>query len=414
VDREAYKIRDSDIGREMKIGFVLDDSLDPPDGVQQYVLTISSELKRRGHIVHFLVGQTSREDIENVHSLAKNVKVPFNKNVIRTPFSYDHHALLNLLEKEQFDILHVQMPYSPLFAGKLIELAKRMDIKIVGTFHIAPYSSFEKHSNTLLSLVNSNTLKLFDKIISVSTVAQEFAKKSAGIDSVVIPNAIDIEAFEAAASGGSVGAVGGSGSGGLSSAGADSGAAELPSEQKTILFLGRLVKRKGAEELLLALEYAVKCGLIGKDVKVLIAGAGPMKTALEEYSLNIPLDIEFLGFISEQDKPALLASPNVAVFPSISGESFGIVLLEAIAAGAKVVLAGDNPGYKSTLEGIDCFFNPNDAIEFATSIRRALYDKNYIQKIHLEQKAHIQMYDVKRVTDEIIEVYESVCRDLCL
>jgi phosphatidylinositol alpha-mannosyltransferase len=406
----------------MKIGFVLDDSLDPPDGVQQYVLTISSELKRRGHVVHFLVGQTSREDIENVHSLAKNVKVPFNKNVIRTPFSYDQRALLNLLGKEQFDILHVQMPYSPLFAGKLIELAKRMGIKIVGTFHIAPYSSLEKHSNTLLSLVNSNTLKLFDKIISVSTVAQEFAKKSAGIDSVVIPNAIDIEAFEKAASEGSAGArmlrrvlPGSSGSGAVSGgrrpagfAGVD--LAALPSAQKTILFLGRLVKRKGAEELLLALEYAVKCGLIGKDVKVFIAGAGPMKTALEEYALNIPLDIEFLGFINEHDKPALLASPNVAVFPSISGESFGIVLLEAIAAGAKVVLAGDNPGYKSTLDGIDCFFNPSDTIEFAGSIRHALYDKEYIQKIHEEQKAHIKMYDVKRVTDEIIEVYESVCR----
>ena len=105
----------------MKIALVLDDSLDKPDGVQQYVLTLGSWLTSQKHEVHYLVGATSRKDIPNVHSLSANMRVRFNKNRASMPMIANRKAIRALTEKEKFDVLHVQMPYSPLLAGKIID-----------------------------------------------------------------------------------------------------------------------------------------------------------------------------------------------------------------------------------------------------------------------------------------------------
>ena len=109
--------------KRLKIGFVLDDSLDVPDGVQQYVLTVGAWMKGQGHDVHYLVGQTDRNDIPNVHSMSKNIKVRFNKNRMTMPLPTSVKAIAAILQREQFDILHVQMPYSPFMAGRLIKAA---------------------------------------------------------------------------------------------------------------------------------------------------------------------------------------------------------------------------------------------------------------------------------------------------
>lgn len=104
----------------MKIGFVLDDSLDKTDGVQQYIITLGSWLAKQGHNVHYLVGETHRDDIPNIHSLSKNIAVRFNKNRMSMPLKADKSKIVKLLNDEQFDIIHVQMPYSPLMAGFVV------------------------------------------------------------------------------------------------------------------------------------------------------------------------------------------------------------------------------------------------------------------------------------------------------
>ena len=104
----------------MKIGFVLDDTLDTADGVQQYVLLVGGWLKRQGHDVHYLVGHSTRKDVDNIHSLARNVRVSFNKNRLSVPLPASTRAIKNLLKAEKFDVLHIQMPFSPFLAGKII------------------------------------------------------------------------------------------------------------------------------------------------------------------------------------------------------------------------------------------------------------------------------------------------------
>ncbi len=94
----------------LKIGFVLDDSLDSTDGVQQYMLTMGRWLQKKGHEVHYLVGHTRRPDIANIHSLSRNITVRFNQNRMSIPLGASRRHIKQVLMREQFDVLHVQMP----------------------------------------------------------------------------------------------------------------------------------------------------------------------------------------------------------------------------------------------------------------------------------------------------------------
>jgi len=105
------------MNKKLKIGLLLDDTLDTPDGVQQYVLCLGGWLTNQGHEVHYLVGASKREDIKHLHSIANNIRVRFNKNRLSIPLPTSRSAIRNLLDELQLDVLHVQMPYSPLFAG---------------------------------------------------------------------------------------------------------------------------------------------------------------------------------------------------------------------------------------------------------------------------------------------------------
>src|SRR5690606_5660472 len=121
--------------------------------------------------------------------------------------------------------------------------------------------------------------------------------------------------------------------------------ASAPKDGYTLVFLGRLVERKGCLEFLKAAEVL----FVNKvPIKVLIGGTGPELEQLKAWVQRKKMSevVEFCGFIEEADKPNFLAQATVAVFPSLGGESFGIVLLEAMAAGSQVVIGGDNPGYR--------------------------------------------------------------------
>src|SRR4051812_3995826 len=109
----------------LKIGLVLDTSLDPTDGVQQYVISVGEWLRGRGHDVHYLVGQTARHDLPNVHSLARNIGVVFNGNRTTIPLPTSRRKLRRFLDRQRFDVLHVQTPHSPFMSQRLILVADK-------------------------------------------------------------------------------------------------------------------------------------------------------------------------------------------------------------------------------------------------------------------------------------------------
>ena len=368
--------------KPLKIGFVLDDSLDKPDGVQQYVLSMGEWLKRQGHEVHYLVSTTTRSDVGTIHNLGRFVRVRFNGNGMGTPLPASARHIRRLLATEKFDVLHVQVPYSPFLAHKVIMSAPSMTA-IVGTFHILPNTRLAAVATKMLGLWLRRSLKRFDQMFSVSPAAQEFAKDTFGVDSTVLPNVIDYPRFAEAE--------------------------PFESAHPTILFLGRLVPRKGCMTLLQALVDLKSDGLL-PACRVLICGKGPLMSELTEYAKAQQLDmVEFTGFVSEEDKPRYYATADVAVFPSTGGESFGIVLLEAMASGRAVVLAGDNPGYHSVMhERPEQLIAPGDHRHLAEKISGYLQNNDGRRQAAAWGKTYAAGFDVQSVGRRLLTSYRSI------
>jgi phosphatidyl-myo-inositol alpha-mannosyltransferase len=174
----------------MNIAFVFDDTLDNPDGVQQYIFALSEYLIANKHTVHFLVGETKRTDLKNIYSLSKNIRVKFNGNVVGTPLPASKQKIKSLINELNIDVIHVQMPYSPLLAGRVIKCVSP-DTGVIGTFHVFPQSKFEAFLSKALTIVNRTTLKKFDEFIAVSKVAKQASHiKNRNIS--IIPNPIDL------------------------------------------------------------------------------------------------------------------------------------------------------------------------------------------------------------------------------
>lgn len=367
----------------MKIGFVFDDSLDRTDGVQQYLLTLGVWLQSQGHEVHYLVGETNRTDLKNVHSLSKNLQVKFNKNRLTIPKSANKKQIKDLLAKERFDVIHVQMPYSPLLSGRIID-ALPSKTRLVGTFHIVPYSKLQKLGSRLLGKIEQRRLKRFDAMVSVSEAAQHFAKKYFKAETEVLPNVIDLTRFKVVPK------------------------KRILNSQITIVFLGRLVERKGADRLIRAVSHIP--APTTDNVLVKIGGKGPLEPKLRQLTKDLKVEhkVQFEGFVAEESKADFLASGDIAVFPSSGGESFGIILLEAMATGASAVLAHPNEGYSEVMSGSEsALIQTSDVEEFARVLAELITDANKRNAMIKEQSKIVRKYDVNIIGPRLLSIYKD-------
>ncbi|MDQ3065161.1 MAG: glycosyltransferase family 4 protein [bacterium] len=368
----------------MKIGIVLDDTLDKTDGVQQHVLTVGKWLSQQGHEVHYLVADTIRTDIANIHSLGRFIGLKFNKNNVRTPLPGNRRKIKKLLDQENFDVLHIQLPYSPFLAKQVIRYAKP-ETALIGTFHILPASRLHGYSNSLLRAILGKSLKRFDRIFAVSEPAVHFARKAYGVASEYLPNPIDVDMFR---TGKPIG--------------------KYDKRKLNIVFLGRLVARKGVLQLIDA--YNNLPDEVASKTRLLICGKGPLRfKARKRASTN--KNIEFTGFVSEKEKPNYLASADIAVFPSLGAESFGLVLVEAMAAGASVVVGGNNAGYSSILGAQPyLLFDPNDTKAFSEHLSMFITDEKLRQRMYKWQQEIVGQYDISVVGPKLLKAYKEELR----
>ncbi len=370
----------------MKIGIVFDDSLDRPDGVQQYIKTIGRWLQEQSHTVHYLVGESDpllNLDL-TVYSLSKNFGISGNQNILTLPMPADKEKISNLLEKEQYDVLHVQMPYNPLLSGRVIN-ATPDDTRVVGTFHIVGASWFENYGSKALSIAQRKSLRRFDQIVSVSEAAKEFSERYFGIETTVIPNAVDIKKFKYGKK-----------------------LKKFDDGTQNIVFMNRHVKRKGCEYLIDAVHWLDNRKMF-ENRRLIICSKGPLTEKLElkakQYGLSEK--VVFEGFIAEEVKPDYLATADLAVYPSTGGESFGIVLIEAMASGA-LTLGGDNPGYKTVLgDRPELLIDPTDTETFARRIDELLSDKSRAKELVEWQTEEVQKYDVDTVGKKLEKLYNG-------
>lgn len=370
--------------RPLNIAYVFDGNFTAGEGVPNYVETLGSYFSGQGHSVSFLVGKSDSLD-QRVHSLGRTISVHFNGNRVDVPLLVSKAHVNQLLNSVKPDILHIQMPYSPILAGHFIQQAAP-DVGIVATFHIFPKSKLTTVGSRLLSLVTGASRRKLDYLASVSASAQSFAKSAFHIESEIIPCPIDLERF---AEGRKL--------------------AEYDDGKINILFLGRLVERKGCQYLLDAINALEEPSKI--RIRVLIAGKGPLLAQLQDQTVKSGLDqiVRFLGFIKETDKPNLFASADIAVFPSIGGESFGIVLIEAMASNAGVVIGGDNTGYRDVLnKDSSVLFDPKDVTRLSEKLSYLISNKQARDKIHVSQQQLVKNCDISVIGPRWLDIYESV------
>lgn len=354
----------------MTIGYILDDSLDRADGVQQAVLTIGEYMRKQGHDVHYIVAQTIRSDIPNVHSVGTYWQLQFNGNSVRTPKPASKNAITHLFQTVSFDVLHVQMPYSPLLAGRVLSYAPD-HIPVFSTFHILPYNSMSSFGTKMLGIVQKRRLKSFAERYAVSNPALQFMQQAFDCKGSVLPNPVDWEFFH--------------------------GARPVASDtKKHVVFVGRFEERKGVSELVRA--YAGLSNELKSASKLIMCGKGPLHEEVSQLAHDLHVSIELPGFVTEAQKAAYLAGATIAVFPSISGESFGIVLVEAMSAGAEVTLGGNNPGYSSVLGAWpESLFDPKDTERFTKTLERFLTDAKLRDRVGSLQHSAAKLYDIKEV-----------------
>lgn len=372
----------------LKIAIVIDDSLDSTAGVQQYVMAVGRWMSEAGHTVHYLTSETKRTDIPNIYSLAPKIKANFNGNTGGgTPLPMSTRRAKKINTEQKYDVLHIQMPYSPFLAGKLIKTSPSTTA-VVGTFHIFPESNLVAVATSVLGLYLKRQLKRFDSFISVSSVANKFSEKTFKIESAIIPNMFDIRDF-------------------------DISPKKSDSKTITIVYLGRLVPRKGPKELLEAINYIKSNNLTNVNFRVVIGGRGSMLEQLKQYSNDHGLNdnISFAGFVAEEDKGVFLNKGDISVFPSTGGESFGISLLEAMAATSGTVIAGDNEGYKTVMGDLsEQLVDPKNIKAFAELLVAHIKDKSARDEAMKRQRNHVKQYDRDVVCKEIEATYYDALR----
>ena len=372
--------------RKLKIGLVVDDTIDKPDGVQQYVLALGKWFTEQGHEVHYIVGESHRADLPNVHSIARNVAVTFNGNRLTIPLPVPRRKIRNLLDQLNLDVIHVQSPHSPFMAQRVI-LEAAPTMPVVATFHILPYSWAANSGMYVLAWLLRPSLRRINIMFAVTAGAQEFIRKTCRLQTPILPNTLALRPFQQAKG------------------------YERYADKLTIVYLNRLVPRKGAMQLVRAISYIRDHRLYDEPFRVVICGKGeetePLQLYIEEEQLNDVITLE--GFVSEANKPRFLASADIAVYPSTGGESFGIVLLEGMAASKGAVLAGDNPGYACVMQPHpEQLFNPVDIPAFAEKLANYMAHPEARAQARKWQAQHVKQYDVNKIGQQLLDAYTEL------
>ena len=218
--------------RRLRIAFVIDDSLDSPNGVQQHTVSLGRWLAGQGHRVTYLTSHSQRQDLKDVHSFAHLLRLRFNGNFVGTPWRADKRRLRVFMAERNFDILYIQTPYSPLFAGHVIRNAKPA-AKVCASCLAIPEGRLAHWSIRLLKLLLWRSFGRIDYFIANTDNMADYFQRNWYLKDrpVIIPSTVDLRPF----------------------ASEKKRSFHVPGKIN-VLFLGRLEERKGCTDLIEAIE----------------------------------------------------------------------------------------------------------------------------------------------------------------
>ena len=369
--------------RKLRVGIVCPYSFDAPGGVQFHVRDLAEALIAQGHSVSVLAPADDDTPIpEYMTSGGKAIPIKYNGSVARLAFGPIAAARVRKwLREGQFDVLHLHEPMTPSLSMLALWIARG---PIVGTFHTALIRS--RALQIAFPMVRPS-LEKFSARIAVSEDARRTLVDHLGGDAVVIPNGVYVETFEQA----------------------------KPLEKwcgtkaaPTIGFLGRLDEpRKGLQVLAAAIPEVLKTY---PNARFLVAGRGDegKAQALETLGAHAA-SVEFLGGISDEEKAQLLSSVDLYIAPQTGGESFGIVLVEAMSAGAAVV-ASNLGAFERVLDygRAGFMFRNGDSADLARVIIEALKDDEERLRRSAAASIFVRQFDWSEVTNKVLTVYEMI------
>lgn len=370
----------------MKIGLVCPYNMFIGGGVQEVVLALRDGIQSRGHEAYIITPQPRNfkgEVPEGIILVGGGTSVKSFHTAGQISASVDMDKLEEMLNHHNFDIMHFHEPWVPVVSRQILTRSKAINI---ATFH----ASFPDHAMTrtierVITPYTKSILKYLDVLTAVSPAATSYASSLTDRRINIIANGIDLTKYKLADK-----------------------EPRKNHKSKNILYVGRLEKRKGVRYLIEAFALLHE---VHPEFTLTIAGDGPDRSKLEYLVESNEIEnVNFLGYIDEDTKLRLLHEADMFCSPALYGESFGIVLLEAMASGC-VTVAGNNSGYEGVLRGTGqiSIVNPKDTLEFARRLSLLGKDAELRKIWKAWAKDEVAKYNYEKIIDQYMSVYETAC-----
>lgn len=359
-----------------RIGIVCPYGWDTPGGVQSHIRDLAEYLIRQGHFVSVLAPAIEDENLPDyVTSAGRPISIPYNGAVARVLFGpIAFSRVRQWISQGNFDLIHLHEPAIPSISLLACWAAEG---PMVGTFHAA--AKRQKVTFAVAPFLEPVIEKLGARI-AVSEAARETLTEHLDTDAIVVPNGIYAKQYR-------------------------DGSLDSRWTGNSIGFIGRFEEPRKGLDILVAALPAIALAI--PDIKVFVAGPGDSESVLQGIDPSLRHRFTFLGHISEGEKADFLASVGLYIAPNTGGESFGIILAEALAAGASVV-ASDIPAFDSLLGHgeFGTLFQSENPENLAMKAVALLRDSVARRAIAERGKAYAQEFDWDVVAEKIYDVYE--------
>lgn len=372
----------------MKIGFVCPYDWSRPGGVQRHIADCAKLLNAAGYEVRIIVPDLNKPEKDNyIIPFGRAYSIAFNKTQMELSWA-SKQSIYHLLESEKFDILHFHSIWDPFLSTQLFWYAQ---CACIATFHDTPPDTLMgKMTRQLFKLTSPTILRKLDAAIAVSTAPAKHLRAPDNNPLHIIPPCIDLSAYQRL-----------------------SPHTHKPGTNYRILFVGRLDKRKGVHILIDAFEQLYS---LRTDVELVIAGHGQEYSHLKAMAkkLSSYKAINFSGNITEDKKLILLANADIFCSPALYGESFGLVLAEAMASGLPVV-AANNTGYSTLLakQADDCLFESGNSEQLTRKIQHLLDNQKRRAQLSNWGKQYMRQFDCILWLSIFEEIYHDVVNTYC-